>query len=253
MFVRANEGFTYDSFVPVDGRIVTNVSAQVTRIVENIADYNVSWSEDNLDDYTYENKEENTFSPRLFLRGNEIYVGFEYTPNYAKTSQENMPNNFHNNRYLKQADGSYKWMGPQNITGVLKGSQTTVDARFFTTPAGSSDTGLVSDLSNPNLLFITWGTLDRVDDTPESGRTEAGIYFKRSTDKGETWGPTLKLADKEDVVIHEKEVSSFATADGSSFYNVWLQEEDVFDQTDPDSGLDSWVGRVDYNVSVAAE
>jgi len=247
MFVRVNEGFTYDSFIPLDGRVVTNVSAQDNRTVEHIEDYNVSWSEDNLDDYTYENKEENTFSPRIFLRGNTIYVGFEYTPNYDATAQENMPDNFHHNIYI---DGA--WRGPVNVTQITQGGTTSVDARFFTTPKGK-DSGLESDKSNPNLLFITWGTVERIDqEHPELGTTEGGIYAKRSTDIGLTWGPTIKVADKDGTDIHEKEVGSIATPDGKTIYNVWIQEEDEFNSSDPFSGLDSWFGRIDYNISNTA-
>jgi len=251
MFVRVNNGFTYDSFVPLydsnlgASLVVSNVSAQDNRTVEQIEDYNVSWSPDNLDDLTYENKEENTFSPRLFLRGNTIYVGFEYTPNYDSTAQGNMPDNFHHNIYENGA-----WRGPVNVTQITQGGTTSVDARFFTTPKGKAS-GLSSDESNPNLLFITWGTDERiVQDDPSAGMTEGGIYGKRSTDNGLTWGPTIKVADREGTVIHEKEVGSIATPDGKKIYNVWIQEEDVFDPDDPFSGLDSWFGRIDYNISI---
>ena len=43
--------------------------------------YVVDWDPSNLDDNTYDSIDENTFSPRIFLRGANIYTGFEYTPN----------------------------------------------------------------------------------------------------------------------------------------------------------------------------
>ena len=253
MFIRLNNGFNYDSFVAMDDRNVTNVSAQNPIVVDNIVDYNVSWSTANLDDNTYDNMNDNTFSPRIFLRGNNIYTGFEYTPNEAKTQLGNMPSNFHTHIYLDPilypVDGG--WQGPVNITQVTKVGATTVDARFFSTPKGSAATGLESDKSNPDVLFVTWGDMDFIDDNNQSaGKVESNLWYKRSTDNGATWDANATaLSAKEGIIIQEKEVESFASADGKTIYNVWLQEEEDYNVTDPDSGLSSWFGRVDYNIS----
>ena len=257
MFVRANGGFTYDSFVAINDQTlgdlnVTNISAQEPIVVDLITDYNVSWDSSNLNDNTYENLTDNTFSPRIFLRGNDIYTGFEYTPNDVKTQVGNMPSNFHTHIY---ADGA--WIGPVNVTKVLKGSVNTVDARFFSTPKGAA-TGLASDQSNPNVLFVTWGELDLiVAGDQSSGKTESNLYYKRAlyTDAdGWVWDEEAqKLATKEGTVIEEKEVQSLATPDGKTIFNLWIQEEEDYNQTDPDSGLDTWFGLVDYNVSNIVE
>ena len=78
------------------------------------------------------------------------------------------------------------------------------------------------------------------------------LYYVRSTDGGETWSDTANLATRNGVTIEEKEVESFASPDGKSIYNVWLQEEEeaTSDLSDPFSGLDSWFGRVDYTTLV---
>ena len=51
--------------------------------------------------------------------------------------------------------------------------------------------------------------------------------------------------------IEEKEVNSYASADGKTIYNIWIQEEDEADAelSNPDSGVDSWFGRVDYDIN----
>ena len=90
MFVRTWRGFNYADKAPLNGLDVSNVSAQELTTTDNPAEYTVSWSADNLDDYTYENGRENTFSPRIFLRGENIYVGFEYTP-YETMDGEQLP------------------------------------------------------------------------------------------------------------------------------------------------------------------
>lgn len=260
MFVRVNKGFTFDDFTELpDGygntHVVTNVSAQDNRTVELPEDYTVAWSEDNLDDNTYDNGYENTFSPRIFLRGENIYVGFEYKPNDAgKDLIGIMPNNFHIHRYADDGDGNgTRWQGPQNLTQITDEFQSTVDARFFTTPKGNATSGLASDVSNPDVLFLTWGNIgdpDPLDGVREFHETD--LYYKRSTDGGITWDEnTSVLAKVSGETIEEKEVNSYASADGKTIYNIWIQEEDeaAADLSNPDSGVDSWFGRVDYDIN----
>lgn len=260
MFVRVNNGFTYGSFIPLEDRTVTNISAQEPIVVENIVDYNVTWTAANLDDNTYDNMSDNTFSPRIFLRGNNIYTGFEYTPNDIKTQQENMPSNFHTHIYVdaKSNGTDSGWQGPVNVTQVTKGGTTTVDARFVPTGEGNFlETRLESDKSNPNVLFVTWGEIDWINnENHDLGKAESNLYYKRalfdSTTGSWNWDANASnLATKEGAVIQEKEVETFATPNGKILFNVWIQEEEfaTWDSSDPDSGLDSWFGRVDYNVS----
>jgi hypothetical protein len=250
MFVRTWRGFTYDDAALLDGRVVTNVSSQEVTVGEGSApeDYIVTWSEDNLGDNTYDNNRENTFSPRIFLRGENINIGFEYTPYEALEGEPVpvdgawFPANFHTNLY-SGVDGN--WTGPVNITQVIDKKVNTVDARFFTTPKGSFDTtGLESDKSNPNVLFVTWGTL--VDGE------EADLFFKRSTDNGQTWEDEQNLSSIQGSTVQEKEVESFASPDGKHIYNVWLQQTETLNNVDPAvyEGLDTWFGRVDYNSTV---
>jgi hypothetical protein len=254
MFVRTWRGFNYEDKADLNGLAVTNVSAQELTVGPGSVpeDYTVTWSEDNLDDNTYDNGRENTFSPRIFLRGENINIGFEYTPYEALDGEDIsidgavFPANFHTNLY-SGVDGT--WTGPVNITQVIDRKVNTVDARFFTTPKGSYDeTGLESDKSNPNILFVTWGTLV----VEDGGAAEADLFFKRSTDNGKTWEDEQNLSSIQGTAVQEKEVESFASPDGKHIYNVWLQQTETLKQTDPAvyEGLDTWFGRVDYNSTV---
>ena len=166
-----------------------------------------------------------------------------------------MPNNFHIHRYADDGDGNgTRWQGPQNITQITDKYQSTVDARFFTTPKGSYDSsGLVSDISNPNILFLTWGNIGDLEPTDGvNDFMETDLYYKRSIDGGITWDENAGIIAKVPTeTIEEKEVNSYASADGKTIYNVWIQEEDeaTADLSNPNSGVDSWFGRVDFDIN----
>ena len=286
MFIRVNNGFTYDSFVPLatgygNELNVTNVSSQKVEVAEitDIAEYSVDWIPSNLEDNTYENSYENTFSPRIFLRGDgndgansgdgvggdDIFIGYEYTPNgiVEVEGEGTLPSNFHTHIY-----SNGKWQGPVNVTQVVVPSATTVDARFFTTPKGipTSAGGLESDQGNPNVLFVTWGEIGWVIDGQDGlGKAETDLFYKRALYDAETkvwvWDTnSSKLAAIAGGVVEEKEVESLASPDGKTIYNVWLQESDPdlvtqyetakgIDISDHAEGVDSWFGRVDFNIS----
>jgi len=224
------------------------------------------WTTANLNDETYTNLTENTFSPRGFMRGSDIFIGFEYTPNWSQTEQGNVPNTFYINRY---ADGA--WQGPQQVSKVVGRKVSTLDPRFVTTPRPRFDTtGLESDKSNPDVLFLSYGTFDM-----DSG-DELDLFYTYSTDRGVTWFHTDRNTTEDNITyvtkeadfkitaidgIEEMEVQAVTRPDGSALYNIYLQEqhEEDYDAaeynavTDHFGGLDSWSARVDFNATEPAE
>jgi hypothetical protein len=256
MFIRLNKGFTYEEFEPG----AANVSAREAVYDDTGKVTSVSWTEDNLLDQSYDNPLDNTFSPRAFLRGADIYTGFEYTPNWRQTANGTTPNNFWIHRYV---DGVAK--PPQQVTDVSGAKVSTLDPRFFTTPEGFNKSATFeSDKSNPDVLFLSYGTFDM-----ETG-LELDLFYSRSTDRGETWevldennglarsfipgfdgiGDTTdayrhaKLASRADV--EEKEVQALSSPDGTMLFNAWLQETETH-CADEWCGLESRSGVVNYD------
>lgn len=248
MFIRMNTGFTWETFEDT----VTGVSAQSTTAAtsaEATLDA-LSWTTDNMDDFSGENPYDNTFSPRGFLRGDEIFTGFAYTPNWDQSSVGNVAINFWLNRYADDGAG-LAWQGPQQIT-FEKGPVSAEDPRLIPTPKSSNaTTGLESDKSNPDVWLMSYGTVG----------TEHDVLYTRSIDKGKTWEYVARGGETPFSAAHlstwpepieEKELQGIASPDGSMFFNVWVQESDPYDADEDgvlqsNEGLESWVGRVDYN------
>ena len=261
MFVRVNYGFTYDNFGLLDNREATNVSSHDNENVNG--DGLVIWDETWLDTQSSETPFDNTFSPRGWLRGGEVYTGFEYSPLWRATAQGTVPNNFWIHRYVDST-----WQGPMQISIVTGAQTSTLDPRFIPTPKGSNTT-LASDQSNPDVIFLGYGTFNM--DTGE----EEDLFYTRSTDKGATWeycgdsncdtqvvtdagldgipatddDPAVrlaKLAHRADA--HEMELQGMASPDGTIFMGAWLRETASVVNNHQD-GLESEFGRVNYDLA----
>ena len=253
MYIRLNSGFTYtdvnDEPLFADA---LNVSSHEV-VLDDDGKYTdaVTWDVSYMTEHqSYTILEDNTFSPRGWLRGIDVFTAFEYTPNWDESSHGSVPNKFHFNA---TTDGT--WVNGPIIISKVSGSQTsTLDPRIKVAPKGKLTEGIVSDLGNPDAIFMVYGTYDM--DTGE----EEDLFYTWSTDRGVTWDVLVdedglernrKLAARSE--IQEKEAQIIASPDGSMLWTVWNQEshEEPAESDPPEHflGLDSWVGRVDYEVT----
>ena len=244
MFIRVNYGFTYDTFGPLAGLDATNVSSHGNTNDPYDAAAgpgSVIWTTANLEDQSYTYALDNTFSPRGWLRGGEVYTGFDSA-----------------------------WNPPVQLSIVTGAKTSTLDPRFVPTPEGLN-TGLESDKSNPDVIFMAYGTFDMV------STEELDLFYTRSTDKGATWeyltdagewvvtnagddgipgtadDPAVRAAKlaARSPDVKEMEVQSGSTPDGTLLFNAWLQETPTL-CADPWCGLDSHFATVKYDTAPAA-
>jgi hypothetical protein len=266
MFIRLNTGFTYVDMTQLPDLVemfepALNVSShEVGLDLDGKYTDEVIWEPEYMTEHQSTTiLEDNTFSPRGWLRGLDVFTAFEYTPNWDESSSGCVPNKFHFNA---TTDGA--WVnGPIVISKVRGPCVSTLDPRIKAAPKGKLTDGIVSDLSNPDVIQMVYGTYDM--NTGE----ELDLFYTWSTDRGVTWDVILqdendpesqanrKLAARD--VIQEKEAQIVPSPDGSMLWTVWNQEWDKeehetvtvpYDPADPDHflGLDSWMGRVDYVV-----
>jgi hypothetical protein len=269
-FIRVNYGFTYEEFGPLAGLEATNISSHANTNDPYVAADGpgvVMWTTANLEDQSYTYPFDNTFSPRGWLRGGEVYTGFEFSPLWRATSVGTVPNNFWIHRYVDSA-----WHGPVQLSIVNGEKISTLDPRFIPTPKGIvTDANLASDQSNPDVIFLGFGTFDM-----DSG-DELDLLYTRSTDKGATWeyvdkdtGEVVPIPAGDDRIpgtiddtaerlaklaaraapVHEMELQGLASPDGTMFFGAWLREATPV-VNDHQDGLESEFGRVDYDTAVA--
>jgi hypothetical protein len=289
MYVRLNYGFVYDDFGPLPGDTleVYNVSSHGNTLDPYVADSEaapgaVLWSTAHLADQSYTYALDNTFSPRGWLRGGEIYTGFEYSPLWRATSVGTVPNNFWMNSYIDAGGtGVSAWTGTKQLSMVTGAQVSTLDPRFIPTPAGEditdTTTAIASDASNPDVIFLGYGTFNM-----ESGE-ELDLLYMRSTDKGVNWeyldeNGNIILVDSnpatsdgipgtdDDLLtskaaklaafgasateVHEMELQGLASPDGTMFFGVWNEESfpgPVDELSSHNYGLESRAGLVVYD------
>jgi len=202
------------------------------------------WSPENLDDNTYDNSYENTFSPRGYLSGDTVFIGYEYTPSWRIATAGHSPNNFN---VIRSFDNGATWQSPIDISNITDSVTSTVDPRLVHT--SEAIPGL--ETRDPNTVFVTYGTLEL------GTGLELDLFVTRSTDNGTTWDKVPANIDGSDIneaivqsVAEEKEVQNIASPDGSSLYSIWLQELDPEEaaESTPDYllGSDIWAQRKDY-------
>ncbi|HEY9033774.1 MAG TPA: choice-of-anchor O protein, partial [Pseudomonadales bacterium] len=104
MYLRLAKDYTTESLL-ADTEI-RNLSARTADTDETVIG---SWSPANLDDATWENQFENTFSPRGFLRGSSIFIAYEYTPSWRVAQVGHLSNNFN---IIRSFDNGASWQAP---------------------------------------------------------------------------------------------------------------------------------------------
>lgn len=225
-----------------------NVSSRTANSDETLVG---TWDSSNLDDATWENSLENTFSPRGYLSGSTIFVGYEYTPSWRVSSVGHLSNNFN---VLRSFDNGANWQAPIDVSNITNNRVSTLDPRLIPTSEQIDDV----ETRDPNTVFVTYGTMDM-----ETG-LELDLFVTRSTDGGATWDKVPATVDGEPIneaivqsVAEEKEVQNIASPDGKTLYSIWLQELDP--EEAPDSaadyllGSDIWAQRKDYDIEENVE
>jgi len=165
----------------------------------------------NLTDTTEANNIENALAHRALLRGDDLYVGYSYTPDWGLTTYTTLGNY---NFWLRHYDGTTNtWTNPVNLTNI---SDTTINAReprLVGTPSGAGQ--------NASAFIVAWGTQTNV---PEhlGGAEDLEIYYTRTFDKGVTFEPVVTVANPTSDARFESQLRP--SQDAETLYAAWNQE-----------------------------
>jgi hypothetical protein len=183
----------------------------------------VSTAGDNLGDDTELNDRENALAHRGVLRGDQLWIGYNYTPDLVQLWAQLDNYNF----WLRKYDAAAgTWLPPENVTQIEDKGINVREPRIIGTPK-SSDACMTdpTQCQDPDVVYLAWGTqVNRVGpfDDPAA---DLGIYITASTDAGETFGEPTRLSLVKGVLYEDEEFafeSQINTRpDGTRFYAVW--------------------------------
>ncbi|SFM49736.1 choice-of-anchor O protein [Marinobacter pelagius] len=205
----------------LDNAPALNMSSR-TEEAEATTDADIATS--TLSDDTYQKVEENAIAHRGLLRGDDLYVGYTYTPVLAELLYTNTKNY---NFYMRHYDGvAGTWSAPDNLSNITDTSINVREPRLVgtpgNTPACSSNPEECQDQSR---FYVAWGTQTNVSEWSLEEPSELDLYAALAEDKGATYTDVTRFAgEADDVEDFESQIQM--TPAGNNLYVVWNENRD---------------------------
>ncbi len=229
-------GFTTADMVPAVDTVNCEENDYDTIVgnLNNTMGYNISTETPaatpaNLADDTELNFIENSLAHRALIRGDDLYIGYEYTADLAQQAFTNTDNYNFWIRHYNAATAT--WDNPVKVTNITDTSIDVREPRLVGTPGNGPNcpAGVPTDPGNPvhlqqcqdrDTFIVAWGTRTNVSAWDPAGPEDLTIFMTRSTDKGVTYEPAVQVPTV-DTGAFESQLRP--TPDGKTVYVAWNQ------------------------------
>ncbi|MDX1347886.1 MAG: choice-of-anchor O protein [Thiomicrorhabdus chilensis] len=168
----------------------------------------------NLTDTTETNNIENALAHRGAIVGNDLYVGFNYTTDWALATYTDLVNHDFWLRHYDATTG--EWTTAKNLSNLPTTDINVREPRFVKTPY--SDDGSY----NPSAFVIAWGSQTNVASHIEDAE-DLDIFYTRSFDKGVTMEPVVRVDNPNGNSRFESQLRP--TPSGETVYAVWNESD----------------------------
>lgn len=249
---RGMGGLASTNMVPaVSGGCATSVYAEAINLVpasghalpENISSRapDLTAADNGLSDETEVNRVENALAHRGVLRGNELWIGYNYTNDLVKMWAQLDNYNFWVRKYtFDNVAGTGSWGLPYNITNITDRRINVREPRFFGTPpsqpAGCPNPNDPANQPDPTLcqaknrIFVAYGSQKNVSPFTVGGGDDLGIYLTVSNDGGQTFIPSVEYSEERGSLFDDEdyafEAQLVARPDGGRVYGAFNTEND---------------------------
>jgi len=170
-----------------------------------------------LTDTTEANNIENALAHRGAIVGNDLYIGYSYTKDWALSNYTTLENY---DFWLRRYDGTTgTWTLPKNISNLPSKEFTVREPRIVKTPYTTST---AFGTYNPDAFVIAWGLQTNVASHIETAE-ELDILYTRTFDKGETFEPVVVIDNKNANSRYESQLRP--TPDNETLYAVWNESD----------------------------
>jgi len=166
---------------------------------------------------------------RALIRGDDLYVGYEYTADLAQQAYTNTDNYNFWIRHYNAATAT--WDNPVKVTNISDTSVDVREPRLVGTPGNGPNCpgGAPVDPGNPvhlqqcqdrDTFIVAWGSRTNVSAWDPAGPEDLTIFITRTTDKGVTYEPAVQVPTV-DTGAFESQLRP--TPDGNTVYFAWNQ------------------------------
>lgn len=193
-----------------------------------------------LGDGTEVNFAENALAHRGVLRGDELWIGYNYTNDLVKLWAQQDNYNFWVRKYtFDPVTSTGSWALPYNITNITDKRINVREPRFFGTPPSQPvgcPTGNPADPTTldatlcqaKNVIFVAYGSQTNVSPFDPDGGDDLGIYLTVSKDGGQTFIPPVEYSNERGSLFDDEdyafEAQLVARPDGSRVYGTFNTE-----------------------------
>ena len=173
-----------------DAQLIANVPAS------NISTNTIPWTPvggenltpaNDLTDTTSENPYEDARAHRAAIVGDDFYLGYSYTKDWAVATVVDLDNY---NFWLRKFNAaSNNWSIAKNISKIADVKTHVKEPRLVKTPgsgAGCTDGSYIENCASKSTLIVAWGTESNVYQHI-GGSKEGDISYTRTRDKGNTF------------------------------------------------------------------
>lgn len=162
---------------------------------------------------------------RAVLRGDDLYVGWTYTPDTIVAQTTNLANYNFWIRHYDDAAGT--WGAPFNLSEVNDVGIDVREPRLVGMPgngpgcADSSNPADPADCQAKGTLVAAWGTAKNVYEHL-GGAVDYEIYYRRTTDKAATFSETTIVPGRGSKSRAEAQLKT--TPDGNTIYSIFSEK-----------------------------
>jgi len=213
----------YASAIVLNNQPALNMSSR-TEDAQATTDANIATS--TISDDTYQKVEENAIAHRGLLRGDDLYIGYTYTPVLAELLYTNTKNY---NFYIRHYDAAAgTWSAPENLSNIEDTGINVREPRLVgtpgSTPACTAPTPNPEECQDKTKFYVAWGTQTNVSEWSLEEPSELDLYAARAEDKGDYVTPIVRFAgEAEDVEDFESQIRM--TPAGNELFVVWNEND----------------------------
>jgi hypothetical protein len=195
-----------------------------------------------LTDSTETDYYENALAHRGVLRGDQLWVGYKYTPDLVAMWNQDTNYNFWLRKFT--FDGSSNSVGgswglPFNVSNETDTNVNVREPRIFGTPASNTGAGFCDNADptlatdptfcqNADVVYVMWGSQENVNPFNIEGGADLGVWGSASLDGGANFLPKVRISEEMGSLFNDDE-SAFETQpvtrpDGTRFYAMFNTE-----------------------------